>query len=235
MGLPMGTDDRDLNKRLLAGAYKLIPHFDEGRPQLEAFIRWTAGPAIAGLKPASLVSIPRNLADGSWESWRADICRSLGVSALSLREGKKGILVLFYKPGLLMRRALSGIPGRYLRSLSYPVDSGLSSSLGYLKKQFETSGGAAFRFPHEVGIFLGYPPADVIEFSSGRPSPYACRGYWKVYHHPERAQRAFAYMDASRLKLVGEYYRKQLNHADSGALFTYLGAPAGGISGNWLI
>jgi hypothetical protein len=134
-----------------------------------------------------------------------------------------------------MRRALSGIPGRYLRSLSYPVDLGLSASLGHLKKAFEASCGGVSRFPHEVGIFLGYPPADVIEFSSGRPSPYACRGYWKVYHHPERAQRAFAYMDASRLKLVGEYYRKQLSHAAGGAFFTSLGVPSGGINGNWLI
>jgi hypothetical protein len=42
-------------------------------------------------------------------------------------------------------------------------------------------------------------------------------------------------MDASRLKLVEEYYKKQLNHADGGALFTSLGAPAGGIKGNRLI
>lgn len=46
-------------------------------------------------------------------------------------------------------------------------------------------------FPHEVGLFLGYPPEDVkgfIEFG-GRKSK-AC-GYWKVYGDVDRAQKQF--------------------------------------------
>ena len=46
-------------------------------------------------------------------------------------------------------------------------------------------------FPHEVGLFLGYPPEDVqgfIEFG-GRKSKAS--GYWKVYGDVDRAQKQF--------------------------------------------
>lgn len=46
-------------------------------------------------------------------------------------------------------------------------------------------------FPHEVGLFLGYPPEDVqgfIEFG-GRKSKAS--GYWKVYGDVDHAQKQF--------------------------------------------
>ena len=46
-------------------------------------------------------------------------------------------------------------------------------------------------FPHEIGLFLGYPPEDVkgfIEFG-GRKSKAS--GYWKVYGDVDRAQKQF--------------------------------------------
>jgi hypothetical protein len=46
-------------------------------------------------------------------------------------------------------------------------------------------------FPHEVGLFLGYPPADVEGFMHRK---HACKlsGIWKVYDDVEGASRQFA-------------------------------------------
>ena len=46
-------------------------------------------------------------------------------------------------------------------------------------------------FPHEVGLFLGYPPEDVKGFIElgGRNSKAS--GYWKVYGDVDRAQKQF--------------------------------------------
>ena len=46
-------------------------------------------------------------------------------------------------------------------------------------------------FPHEVGLFLGYPPEDVKGFIElgGRQSKAS--GYWKVYGDVDRAQKQF--------------------------------------------
>ncbi len=46
-------------------------------------------------------------------------------------------------------------------------------------------------FPHEIGLFLGYPPCDVAGFidNGGRNFKYA--GQWKVYGGVENTLRNF--------------------------------------------
>jgi hypothetical protein len=188
-----------MRKQLLAQVYGLIPDLSGDRRKLDVFIRWTAGPAIAGIKSASLIRIPRRLGR-AWADWGGELCGSMDTAALGLRESEGGVLVLIFRRRTLARKVLTGIPARYLLSLSYPVASGLDPCLAELKSRFAIPG----QFPHEVGIFLGYPPEDVISFCSGKTSPHVCPGYWKVYHRPERARRTFAYMDAARVKLVEE-------------------------------
>ncbi|MDR3145479.1 MAG: DUF3793 family protein [Treponema sp.] len=197
----------DLNKLLLAKIAGLFPWLPEEQQKLEVFIRWAAGPVIAGLKPASLVSFLRSQSGDAWERRGAGICRGLGISAFPLRKSQRGTLVLLFRRRYLIRKVLTGVPGRYLRSLSYPTEFGPEACLTHLKARFTALDTISSPFPHEVGIFLGYPPVDVIGFCSGKPSPYNCRGYWQVYHRPERAQRAFAWMDAARLKLMEEFLR----------------------------
>ena len=46
-------------------------------------------------------------------------------------------------------------------------------------------------FPHEIGIFLGYPLADVKGFISNHGQNCICCGDWKVYENPEYALRTF--------------------------------------------
>jgi hypothetical protein len=196
------VQERFLNKCMLANIYQLILQLRGERNRLEVFIRWAAGPAIGGIKPASLVRLPRNGMDRAWDTWGEEICRALDISAAPLRESSTGVLVLLYRRCLL-RRALKGPSGRYLKSLSYSVGAGLDSCLKYLANRFSNPD----QFPHEVGVFLGYPLEDVVDFSAGKPSPYNCRGYWKVYHRPEKAKRAFVCMDRARLKMVGEFSR----------------------------
>jgi hypothetical protein len=208
---------RGIHKRMLAQVYSLIPRLNADLQKLELFIRWAAGPVIAGIKSASLIRIPHPGLDRAWKIWGAGVCVSMGIEALPLRESPLGTLALLFRRRRLMRKTMTGVSARYLGSLNYPVASGLDPCLSCLKGRFEQPG----RFPHEVGVFLGYPLEDVIAFSSGKPSPYACHGYWKVYHRPERAQRAFARMDAARLRLVREY----LLCNEDGLPYTSLGNP----------
>lgn len=46
-------------------------------------------------------------------------------------------------------------------------------------------------FPHEIGIFLGYPVDDVLGFIENEGANYLFCGFWKVYSNPEGAQKAF--------------------------------------------
>ena len=47
-------------------------------------------------------------------------------------------------------------------------------------------------FPHEIGLFLGYPLADVQGFIAHCGRNYRLCGCWKVYGDPCFAQRCFA-------------------------------------------
>ena len=66
----------------------------------------------------------------------------------------------------------------------------------WLKKRF-TPGGD---FPHEIGLFLDYPPEDVEAFIAGSSECKLC-GYWKVYGDVDGARERFACYDACRLCL----------------------------------
>ena len=46
-------------------------------------------------------------------------------------------------------------------------------------------------FPHEVGLFLSYPPEDVQGFIDHRAEDFKCAGLWKVYGDEQRAQLLF--------------------------------------------
>lgn len=46
-------------------------------------------------------------------------------------------------------------------------------------------------FPHEIGIFLGYPLRDVIGFIENKGKNYSCCGHWKCYGDAGEAQQTF--------------------------------------------
>ena len=47
-------------------------------------------------------------------------------------------------------------------------------------------------FPHEMGLFLSYPPEDVKGFIDHCASGFKCAGLWKVYGDEEKARSLFA-------------------------------------------
>lgn len=51
------------------------------------------------------------------------------------------------------------------------------------------AGGGAF--PHEVGLFLGYPLSDVVAFIENQGRNCPCCGCWKAYTNLREAQKQF--------------------------------------------
>ncbi len=46
-------------------------------------------------------------------------------------------------------------------------------------------------FPHEIGLILGYPPADVEGFIKNKGASFVACGGWKAYANPKGALEAF--------------------------------------------
>ena len=51
--------------------------------------------------------------------------------------------------------------------------------------------GESSEFPHEIGLFLGYPCEDVKGFIENKASSAKCVGCWKVYGDADKAQKQF--------------------------------------------
>ena len=75
-----------------------------------------------------------------------------------------------------------------------------------LVKRMQESG----EFPHEIGLFLGYPPVDVKGFMENPRQGVKCVGFWKVYGDQEKAERTF-----SSYRKCTETYRREIRSGKS--------------------
>ncbi len=153
----------------------------------EMVIRHCA-PTLASLKTGSLFSCPceteRELMAGI-RSLNRRLCRK-GLRFLPLRRRDGCCLVYVYRPERLARDLSAPQAQAILHGCGYSSgDTG--ACLRRLCERLRTSEA----FPHEIGLFLGYPPEDVEGFIAQRTCA-KCVGCWKVYGDVERAQRLFA-------------------------------------------
>ena len=65
------------------------------------------------------------------------------------------------------------------------MDMELESALEHLKER--TNG--CLEFPHEIGVFLGYPLEDVVGFIHNNGKNFQLAGMWKVYGDREEAKK----------------------------------------------
>ena len=110
--------------------------------------------------------------------------KGLRILPLRLREGKA--LLYLYRPKMLQRDLRDPLARRLLAECGYTgADAGVC--LARLMARLRTEPD----FPHEIGLFLGYPPADVDGFMHRKEECKLC-GIWKVYDDVESAVRQFA-------------------------------------------
>lgn len=145
-------------------------------------------PTLAGLKTGSLFSCHYD----SEERLREDIRglnRALvpkGLRVLWLRCQQGRALIYLYRPARLGRDLEDPEAVRLLAERGYPwrsPDRCVRKLMGQLRESREV--------PHEIGLFLGYPPDDVAGFIRWGAKCFKCVGDWKVYGDEQRARRLF--------------------------------------------
>ena len=152
----------------------------------ELLIRWCA-PTMARLKTGSIFSCKSDTREQMTADLR-ELNKTLvqkGLRILPLRYQYGRALLYLYRPALLQRDLNDPAAGRLLSECGYP-GSDASSCLARLISRLQADAG----FPHEIGLFLGYPPADVDGFMHRRDSYKLC-GLWKVYDNVDQAVKQF--------------------------------------------
>lgn len=153
----------------------------------ELVVRYCA-PTLAGLKTGSLFSCPY----ASLEELKEDIRemnrrlggRGLRVLPLQYREGRA--LIYVYRPQKLDADLEVLDAAAILAGMDYPVGSSDRCVVKLARKLREEP-----EFPHEIGLFLGYPPEDVQGFILHHAEDCKCVGCWKVYGDEEKARELF--------------------------------------------
>lgn len=119
-------------------------------------------PTLAGIKPASLFACSKQ----TYPHLRSLLCeynRQLNGAGLFFRimQEQQRALLLFVYCEPVLRQALAEPARRdMLLGYGYAEPNDIEQSLRHLQQRFAKKSS----FPHEIGLFLGYPPADCAGF-----------------------------------------------------------------------
>lgn len=160
-----------------------------GKEGFERLMGMHGAPLLVGLRPACLLSFQRKTfedIDGLLASYQ-HCFQCKGISMYRLAESETCVMILFYRAAALSSMLHLPQAQALLESLEYPVDGTLSDMLGELGYRVRTY----TAFPHEIGLFLGYPAEDVRGFMEHHGHAYRCSGCWKVYANEARTRALF--------------------------------------------
>ncbi len=159
---------------------------------LEEYVRGLlfcfGAPTIKGLKAATLINLQRGGEDvrSLWNARAPEWLAPLGMEWILLNRDipSQNALVMLYRRDILERALKDEAAVSILTPLGYPLPD-LDRCLEHLRSRYHPD------FPHEIGLFLGYPPEDVRGFMEHREAKRHITGYWKVYGNVRKARRAF--------------------------------------------
>ena len=153
----------------------------------ERLIRQCA-PTLAGIKTGSLFPCPYETREGLMDELRAFNRRyaARGLCLLPLRLAQGQALLYLYRPAELRRDLQNGLARELLSSAGYRCESCESCVTDLIRR---LRGSA--EFPHEIGLFLSYPPEDVRGFIENRARNFKRAGLWKVYGDEALAEELF--------------------------------------------
>ncbi len=144
-------------------------------------------PTLAGLKTGSLFSCSFESRTQMNEELRHYnsilVPKELCILPLQYDNGR-GLIYLF-RPHMLACDLSEETAAKILEKAGY------SGTVCCMLRCLMGRIGAHEGFPHEIGLFLSYPPEDVLGFIHQKACNYKCIGCWKVYGNVEAAQKKF--------------------------------------------
>lgn len=145
-------------------------------------------PTLAGIKTGNIFNYyykeKRDLID--------ELCRfnrkliPKGMRAIPIGVWQKRALIYIYRPSKLQQDLTDNMAAEILKEYGYSWQNADRCVVELMHRIQEGR-----TFPHEIGLFLGYPPEDVKGFIEHKGKYYKCVGFWKVYGDEDKAQRCF--------------------------------------------
>lgn len=154
-----------------------------------------AAPVLAGLKTAALFSTcNKDKIEFNKEFNKIkDKLAKKEISVDVLKNGDSRALIYVYRKDILENDLNQNVVKTFLNKHGYDYIKA-EEAISFLKKRIKNCG----KFPHEIGLFLGYPYEDVIGFIKNKGKNSKTVGCWKVYGDEKKAQRLFTQFEKCR-------------------------------------
>ncbi len=156
---------------------------------LEFQIIHSCAPVLVGIKPAGMFAVSRDQYPYLTRNVRVlnKKLNSSGLYFLIICRCSAHELLFVYNKSKVNQILKDCNIQSYLLTKGYEQPFTVEKSIFQLQSAFFLREG----FPHEVGIFLGYPLADVIGFEKNKGKNFKCCGFWKVYGNISDAYNRF--------------------------------------------
>lgn len=146
-------------------------------------------PLLAGLKPSGIFTIQNDRFSAIRELFAGS-----DIELYPLYTDTEKTTLLFYREAALARCLTDQVYEELLLQYGYRKRT-LTAALRHFRNRFRAFRMRLCSFPHEIGVFLGYPLCDIRGFieNNGRNELYT--RYWKVYDQLEEAMKVFRTFD----------------------------------------
>lgn len=165
----------------------------------EGFVLYCS-PTLAGIKTGSLFSEAYDSECSLMRkiSHMEALLSPKGVHIVVLKRNMRRALIYVYRLSALERDLMQKEAQDLLREKGY-----LGQSVRELIIELADRLNDGSSFPHEIGLFLGYPIEDIRGFIDNRAANFKLCGCWKVYGDEQAARKRFSTYD----KCKNIYYR----------------------------
>lgn len=157
--------------------------------KFEKMLAFYGAPTLAGIKDGTVISLQKkNFSE--WKSLMEEYNQCLnckGIEITTLVETERYILLFIYQEKDLAKTLKEDRIALFLQRLGYDIEASLKDKIEHLKLRMRIKKD----FPHEIGLFLGFPYDDVVGFLKYNGKNFKINGYWKVYTNVYNAEQIF--------------------------------------------
>lgn len=156
-----------------SAVFDMVSKMDMNNIELQLVMQ--CAPVIAGIKISNLLIIKTEILFSA-----LDILKSSRFCYFLLMKDAEKTTILLYNPEKIKEYLEQDEITDFLRQMGYK-DCSLGYVLSMFRRRYQNYMKQPHRFPHEMGILLGYPMEDVTGFIQNKGKNFLYMGYWKVY------------------------------------------------------
>ena len=167
-------------------------------------------PTLLGYKPASLFRYKFSKGFQVYDEvqkWNEKL-NGFNIYIRILKEccKKDACLIYVYRPKYLSAILSEEEMVAFLEKNGYERHASMEECLDFLSSRLCLDR----EFPHEIGVFLGYPLMDVVGFIENKGENYMYCGHWKVYGNLKKAVQKF-----TQYNMCTSYCKERFSHGDT--------------------